>query len=109
MFRPGYHARDKTASLRKFEVRRKQRETLRQLREQEKAMREAKLAELEAAREKRAAKKRRKAELSLKGTAYQVLKDPSKLKKMSKKQLRQIRKTRVNKDGVVEFVGAYEK
>lgn len=32
------------------------------------------------------------------------------MKKMNKKQLRQIKKTRMNtKTGVVEFVGAYEK
>jgi hypothetical protein len=30
-----------------------------------------------------------------------------KLKKMSKKQLRQVKRTRVNEHGVVEFVGAY--
>lgn len=35
--------------------------------------------------------------------------DATKLKKMSKKQLRSIKKTRLNpKTGVVELVGAYE-
>jgi hypothetical protein len=37
------------------------------------------------------------------------LKNPEKMKKMSKKQLRQVKRTRVNDHGVVELVGAYEK
>jgi hypothetical protein len=35
--------------------------------------------------------------------------DPTKLKKMSKKQLRQVKRTRVNADGVTELVPAYSK
>lgn len=35
--------------------------------------------------------------------------DPTKLKKMTKKQLRQIKRTRVNADGVTELVPAYAK
>lgn len=36
------------------------------------------------------------------------IKNPEKLKRMSKKQLRHVKKTRVNEKGVLEFVGAYE-
>ena len=35
------------------------------------------------------------------------IRNPEKLKKMNKKQLRQVKRTRVNEHGVVEFVGAY--
>ncbi len=60
-------------------------------------------------RTKREEKKKRRAENLLKSTTYQVISDPNKLKRMSKKQLRMVKKTRVNAQGVVEFVGAYEK
>ena len=35
--------------------------------------------------------------------------DPTKLKRMSKKQLRTIKRTRVNAQGITEVVGAYAK
>jgi hypothetical protein len=35
--------------------------------------------------------------------------DPNKLKKMNKKQLRLVKRTRINKDGVMELVPAYAK
>lgn len=63
----------------------------------------------QAIKTKREEKAKRKAENELKSASYQVLANPEKLKQMSKKQLRQIKRTRVNKDGVVELVGAYEK
>ncbi len=37
------------------------------------------------------------------------IRDTNKLKKMSKKQLKQIKKTRVDKNGNVEYVSAYAK
>jgi len=64
----------------------------------------AKKAELKAKRED---KKKRKAENELKSASYQVINNPEKLKKMNKKQLRHVKRTRVNEHGVVEFVGAY--
>lgn len=54
------------------------------------------------------AKMKRKAENELKSSKYQVIKNPQKLKTMSKKQLRSIHKTRMGDDGVMRFVGAYE-
>jgi cytoskeletal protein RodZ len=84
------------------------------------------------AKEKRDDRKRRRAENELKSASYQVVRffllllymlrgvhafiffvllqisDPTKLKRMSKKQLRSIKKTRMNpQTGVVEIVGAY--
>lgn len=35
--------------------------------------------------------------------------DPNKLKKMNKKQLRLVKRTRINKDGIMELVPAYAK
>ena len=60
-----------------------------------------------AENEAREAKKRRKAENEFAGTKFQVISDPNKLKRMSKKQLRMIKKTIVE-DGVTKLVGAYE-
>lgn len=37
------------------------------------------------------------------------IKDANKIKKMSKKQLRLIKKTRINKQGVLEYVNLYSK
>ena len=91
---------------------------------------------VQAEQEKRTDKKRRRAENELRSASYQVVRDnsqkgcvltgietpgtclplpfqisdPTKLKKMSKKQLRSIKRTRLNPEtGVVEFVGAYSR
>lgn len=40
---------------------------------------------------------------------YVKIKNVGKLKKMSKKQLKQIKKTRIDKNGNVEYVDAYAK
>jgi hypothetical protein len=69
-------------------------------------MREERDAEAKEVRTKREEKRKRRAENALKSAQYQVL-DPATLKRMSKKQLRHVRRTRVNADGVVELVGAY--
>lgn len=42
-------------------------------------------------------------------TYYAQIKNVGKLKKMSKKQLKQIKKTRIDKNGNVEYVDAYAK
>ena len=70
-------------------------------------LREVRAAELKAKRERAVEKQRRRAENELKGASYQVISNPEKLKRMTKKQLRQVKKTRVNKDGVTELVPAY--
>jgi len=70
-------------------------------------LREARAEELKAKRERAVDKARRRAENELKGASYQVISNPDKLKRMTKKQLRQVKKTRVNKDGVTELVPAY--
>ena len=69
-------------------------------------MRAERNAELTQAREKREEKRKRRAENELKASQVQVI-DGQRMKKMSKKQLRSIKRTRLNKDGVVEYVPAY--
>lgn len=54
-----------------------------------------------------AAKRKRRAENEFKSAQVQELSDPTKLKRMSKKQLRTIKRVRVNDDGVRELVPAY--
>jgi rRNA-processing protein CGR1 len=83
------------------------------LRKANKALSDAARAEREEKkreeRERREANRKRREEAIAKSTTYQVLKDPSKIKKMTKKQLRQIKKTRINSRGVLEFVSPWAK
>ncbi len=72
----------------------------------QKRLRDAAAEEAAEARVRREAKRVRRAEGMARAAQFQVL-DPSKLGKMSKKQLRSVRKTRMNRDGVVELVPAY--
>ena len=59
-----------------------------------------------ATRAKREEKRKRRAENELKSASVQAL-DPRRLKTMSKKQLRSVKRTRLNADGVVEYAPAY--
>lgn len=92
-----------------FQEQQARKTTMTKARNQMQQMREARQAEIAERRERQLEKERRRAENQLKGASYQVISDPTKLKKMTKKQLRQIKKTRVNKDGVMELVPAYAK
>ena len=62
--------------------------------------------QLEAKRQAREEREKRRQQNELRGTVYQEVKNTSILKTMSKKQLRQIKKTQVTKHGEVELVGA---
>jgi len=55
------------------------------------------------------ANKKRKAENEMRSTTVQVITRADKMKKMSKKQLRQIRKQSVRADGTVELVPVYKR
>lgn len=57
--------------------------------------------------ERIAENRKRRAENEFKSAVVQELSDPTKLKKMSKKQLRQIKRVRINDEGVRELVPAY--
>lgn len=62
-----------------------------------------------AVRAKREEKQRRRAENELRSASYQVISDTSKLKRMSKSQLRNVKRTTVDAKGRTKLVGAYEK
>jgi len=52
-------------------------------------------------------KRKLKAENEFRSASFQTLTDGAKLKKMNKKQLRQVKRVRVNEHGVPEFVPMY--
>jgi len=88
----------------KMKLRQKKLE-MKELQAELKKMREERF---EKAREKRLAKQKRKAENEFKNTQFQVMHNPAeKLKRMSKKQLRTIKKTEMDKDGNVRLVPLY--
>lgn len=70
-------------------------------------LKEAKEQEKKDRIEKMMEKRRRKAENEFKSAVVQEISDPTKLKRMSKKQLRQIKRVRVNDDGIKELAPAY--
>jgi len=74
----------------------------------EREMAEEKKRKKEEARVKREEQQKRRMENEYKNSVYQVLK-PEKLKGMSKKQLRNVKKTAMNKNGQVELVNLYGK
>eukprot|EP00924_Labyrinthula_sp_SR-Ha-C_P008374 snap_masked-scaffold_11-processed-gene-11.6-mRNA-1 protein AED:0.04 eAED:0.04 QI:0/-1/0/1/-1/1/1/0/137 len=57
--------------------------------------------------EKMKEKRKRKAENEAKSTIYQVIKNTDKIKKMSKKQLRSIKKSHIDKEGNLSYVPIY--
>ncbi|KAJ0401049.1 hypothetical protein ATCC90586_004154 [Pythium insidiosum] len=75
---------------------------LKELQSEIKARRQAEKDEKKRAREER---EKRRAENELKSASVQVISRTNRLKSMSKKQLRNIRKTIVNKHGVVDQAG----
>lgn len=71
------------------------------------ALQDKRREQSDEARRNRVNKLKRKAENELKSSKIQVMSHPEKIKKMSKKQLKQVYKTRMGDDGVVRLVGAY--
>lgn len=100
-----YKANPKTLSTsweRKMEIRRK-REALKAFEAEQKAKHDEHVAQM---REKRLEKRRRAAENEFQHGAYQTI-NADKIKRMSKKQLRNIAKTQMDNDGVVRAVPVY--
>lgn len=73
------------------------------------AVRQARRERLQADREAREERKRKREEGEARATVYQKISNPDKVKKMSKKQLRAVKRMRVNERGVVEFVSPWMK
>ena len=61
-----------------------------------------------AVRAKREEKQKRRAANELRSSVYQTISDPAKLKRMSKAQLRSVKRTVVDAKGRTQLVGAYE-
>jgi hypothetical protein len=90
-----------------FEERRAERDHKEQVKALEKAMKEEKLQEAQREKERRLEKQKRKMENEYKNSIYQEI-NPSKIKGMSKKQLRSVKKTSVNrKTGKIELVNPW--
>lgn len=78
-----------------------------QMKAVEREVKEAKLKRIEDEKARRLEKEQRRIANEYKSSSYQAI-DPSKIKTMSKKQLRMIRKTSVNSKGQVELVNPWE-
>ncbi|KAG5178105.1 hypothetical protein JKP88DRAFT_144320, partial [Tribonema minus] len=78
------------------------------VKQKEREMREAKIAEKEALKAAKLEREKRRAENEMKSSTFQTITKTHKLKGMSKKQLRQIKKMQVNsKTGQVELVSPW--
>mmetsp|Transcript_8715 Transcript_8715/g.9923 ORF Transcript_8715/g.9923 Transcript_8715/m.9923 type:complete len:157 (-) Transcript_8715:1119-1589(-) len=89
---------------RKMEDRRRRQE----IKDLEEDLKKMKQKQVEEEKQRLLEKRKRKAEAELKNTTFQMIKNPAKLKKMSKKQLKMIKKTTVDKEGNIRLVGAYQ-
>ncbi|EGZ10983.1 hypothetical protein PHYSODRAFT_264714 [Phytophthora sojae] len=85
------------------------RSKLKELKELQAEIKARRQAERDAKRQAREEKEKRRKENELKSASVQVISRTHRLKTMSKKQLRNIKKTIVNKQGVVEYVPVYSK
>jgi len=79
----------------------------REVMEKEAELVEARRARMIGAREKRDAKRARKQRAEYNNSQYQVITNETTVKSLSKKQMRNIKRTRMSKEGELEFVDAY--
>ncbi|KAE8876565.1 hypothetical protein PF005_g7195 [Phytophthora fragariae] len=85
------------------------RSKLKELKDLQAEIKARRQAERDAKRQAREEKEKRRKENELKSASVQVISRTHRIKTMSKKQLRNIKKTIVNKQGVVEYVPVYSK
>ncbi|TDH65958.1 hypothetical protein CCR75_004899 [Bremia lactucae] len=90
-----------------WEEKLQKRSKLKELKELQKEIKSRRQSEKDAVRQAREEKEKRRKENELKSASVQVISRTHRLKTMSKKQLRNIKKTIVNKNGVVEYVPVY--
>jgi hypothetical protein len=91
-----------------LEKRRKEKQDRDKVKALERAMKEETIAKREDEKTQREERQKRRMENEFKSSKYQNI-NAEKMKTMNKKQLRMIKKTRMNKNGVVELVDAYAK
>ena len=90
-----------------WEKRMKARDELKRLRDAEADLLEGRKARIVAQKERREAKKAQAQKNEFNSSTYQVINNEKTMKNLSKKQLRQIKRTRVSQQGHVELVDAY--
>eukprot|EP00947_MAST-08B_sp_MAST-8B-sp1_P001557 g1557.t1 len=92
-----------------FEQKMLKKANLQRVKDYQNEIKEKRRAEIEDRRRRHEEQEKRKAENELKSTKFQIIRNGEKLKKMSKKKLRQVRKLQVNKHGVAEIVAPWGK
>ena len=92
-------------SLEEKQIRRVAHQNMKEL---EKEMKDERKSKLGDEKKKREEQQKRRMANEYKNSVYQVIK-PETMKGMSKKKLRLVRKTAMNKNGQVELVGAFSK
>ena len=102
-------AAGKPQSKSAWERKQKRRRDAKRVKEMEKEMVERKKQKKREARERREENARRKLENEMKSAHVQEIVKVDKLKRMSKKQLKHIRRTSVRADGTMELVPVYKK
>ena len=101
-------ASGKPKSSAAWERKQKRRRDAKRLKEMEKEMVERKKQKKREMRERREENARRKMENEMRSTHVQEIVKVDKLKNMSKKQLKHIRRTSVRADGTVELIPVYK-
>ena len=91
-----------------YEVRRRKKQKLDDVKALERSLKTERLEEVARQKELRDQRQQKRMENELKSSSYQVL-NHSKLKTMSKKQLRMVKKTSMNKNGQIELVNIHQK
>lgn len=91
-----------------YEVRRRKKQAADDVKALERSMKAERFEEIARQKELRDQRQQQRMENELKSSSYQVL-NHSKLKTMSKKQLRMVKKTSMNKNGQVELVNIHQK
>lgn len=102
-----YKPQHKTLS-KSWELKVEQRKKRQVMKEMEAEIKARNDAEKEAAKLKKLEKAKRKAENEMKNAKLQVITKTEKIKKMSKKQLRNVMKTQMDNDGNVQLVPLYQ-
>lgn len=83
------------------------RSELKMIKARQEELMERRKERLAAAKTKREEKKARKQRNEMKNVSFQVISNEQTMKNLNKKQLRQVKRTRMSKEGEIELVDAY--